>query len=152
LAAIATAANMRGCWTLMLQFASAVSLPFDAAFVNNNALGWIARDSSKPGRAGLESWVLQATPEWSKAHLEEDAQIVAAALIDAFIKLGGPTPATWAAHRWRYASTAPTLERMHVWDAEMSVGMCGDWLHGGKVEGAWLSGRALAKDFLNTNL
>jgi renalase len=24
------------------------------------------------------------------------------------------------------------------------LGLCGDWLHGGKVEGAWLSGQALA--------
>jgi hypothetical protein len=30
----------------------------------------------------------------------------------------------------------------------MRLGLCGDWLHGGKVEGAWLSGRALAQQVL----
>jgi renalase len=145
LTAIAATTNMRGCWTLMLQFASPVSLPFDAAFVHHSALSWIARDNSKPGRAGLESWVLQASPEWSEAHLEDAADDVAAALINAFVTLGGPTPSAWAAHRWRYASTEPAQERECAWDAALRIGMCGDWLNGGKVEGAWLSGRRLAE-------
>jgi renalase len=145
LAAIATATNMRGCWTLMVQFASPVSLPFDAAFVHNNALSWIARDSSKPGRAGLESWVLQASPEWSEAHLEDDADGVAAALIKAFVNVGGSTPSAWTAHRWRYASTEPAQQAGFAWDATLRIGMCGDWLNGGKVESAWLSGRRLAE-------
>ena len=145
LAAIATSTDMRGCWTVMLQFASPVSLPFDAAFVHNNNLSWIARDSSKPGRAGLESWVLQANPEWSEAHLEDTADDIAAALINAFVTLGGPLPSTWTAHRWRCASTEPAQKRGCAWDATLSIGMCGDWLNGGKVESAWLSGRRLAE-------
>jgi renalase len=152
LAAIATDTSMRGCWTLMLQFASPISLPFDAAFVHNNNLSWIARDSSKPGRTGLESWVLQASPEWSEAHLEDSADSVATALTKAFVDMGGPTPSTWAAHRWRYASTEPAQLRGCMWDAELAIGLCGDWLNGGKVEGAWLSGRQLAREFIGNDL
>jgi renalase len=148
LAAIATATDMRGCWTVMLQFASPISLPFDAAFVHNNTLSWIARDSSKPGRAGLESWVLQASPEWSETHLEDTADDIAAALIKAFVTLGGSLPSAWAAHRWRYASTEPAQKRGCAWDATLSIGMCGDWLNGGKVESAWLSGRRLAEQVM----
>ncbi len=148
LAAIATATSMLGCWTVMLQFASPVSLPFDAAFVHNNALSWIARNSSKPGRTGLESWVLQASTEWSEAHLEDSAESVVAALSSAFIRLGGTAPASGAAHRWRYAST----ERAHAhpggWDSALAMGVCGDWLHGGTVEGAWLSGRRIAEQVI----
>ena len=48
------------------------------------------------------------------------------------------------AHRWRYADTEPALTQGHWWDATACVGMCGDWLNGGKVEGAWLSGQSLA--------
>ena len=55
-------------------------------------------------------------------------------------------PAT--AHRWRYADTEPALTQGSWWDAQMRLGLCGDWLHGGKVEGAWLSGRALAQQVL----
>lgn len=31
---------------------------------------------------------------------------------------------------------------------EIGLGRCGDWLNGGKLEGAWLSGRALAEQAL----
>lgn len=35
-----------------------------------------------------------------------------------------------------------------AWDPDLGVGLCGDWLNGGKVEGAWLSGAALARQVL----
>jgi predicted NAD/FAD-dependent oxidoreductase len=73
LAALAGSAVMRGCWALMLRFAAPVDLPFDAAFVNQGPLRWIARNSSKPGRSGEETWLLHACAEWSEAHLEEDS-------------------------------------------------------------------------------
>ncbi len=148
LSAIAANTKMRGSWTLMLQFAAPVSLPLDAAFVGSSVLGWIARDSSKPGRSSLESWVLQATPEWSEAHIEDDANNVAAVLLAAFTQLGGPNPQTWTAHRWRYADTELSPQIGCAWDAELGIGMCGDWLNGGKVEGAWLSGQQLAQQVL----
>lgn len=152
LAAISADSKMHGAWAVMLQFAAPLSLSFDAAFVEQSALAWIARDRSKPGRAGMESWVLQASAEWSDAHLEDDADSVAAALIAAFMKLGGAQPLSWAAHRWRYAEIEKNPLRGCVWDAELGIGLCGDWLNGGKVEGAWLSGQALAQQYMRRRL
>ena len=149
LATLAAGANMRGCWALMLHFMQPVALQFDAAFVNDGPLRWIARDSSKPGRtehAGQETWLLHASAEWSEAHLELDAHSVAALLIDAFVQLGGRAPDAWKAHRWRYADTHPVLQQRYAWDAERRLGMCGDWLNGGKVQGAWLSGAQLGEE------
>jgi hypothetical protein len=148
LAARAGTVNMRGSWALMLRFAAPVELPFDGAFVNEGPLRWIARNNSKPGRGGRETWLLHATAEWSEAHLDQDADEVAASLLSAFRQLGGPTPQAWTAHRWRYADTEPSLDAGCAWDPDLGVGMCGDWLNGGKVEGAWLSGRALAQQVL----
>lgn len=51
----------------------------------------------------------------------------------------------WSAHRWRYATTHPNLDRGSVWDADKNLGICGDWLDVGKVEGAWKSGVHLAE-------
>lgn len=150
LAGLATSANMRGCWALMLRFSSPVDLPFDGAFVNGGPLSWIARDSNKPGRSGMETWLLHATPEWSEAHTESTGDAVAETLLAAFRQLGGPQPDAWSAHRWRYADTSPALEIGCAWDADPRLGLCGDWLNGGKVEGAWLSGRALARQVLET--
>jgi len=145
LAAIAAGAVMRGSWALMLRYDAPVALSFDAAFVNCGPLRWIARDNSKPGRGAQETWLLHASAEWSEAHLEETPETVAAALLQAFGQLGGPAPQAWSAHRWRYADTAPALDKGCLWDAGQRIGLCGDWLNGGKVEGAWLSGRALAR-------
>ncbi|HRD89185.1 MAG: FAD-dependent oxidoreductase [Candidatus Accumulibacter sp.] len=150
LAALAGSAMMRGCWALMLRFATPVDLPFDAAFVNQGPLRWIARNSSKPGRSGEESWLLHACAEWSEAHLEDDSASVAAALLCAFGQLGGPAPQEWTAHRWRYADTEPALAEGCAWRPEIGLGLCGDWLNGGKVEGAWRSGRMLAEQVLRS--
>jgi predicted NAD/FAD-dependent oxidoreductase len=153
LATLAENVVMRGSWTLMLHFTAPVSLPFDAAFVNRGPLRWVARDSSKPGRDQpnhCETWVLQATAAWSEAHLEGNPDTVAAELLEAFEKLGGAIPKTWTAHRWLYADSDPALDIAYAWQATMGVGLCGDWLNGGKVEGAWLSGNALAKQVIES--
>ena len=145
LAAVAASACMRGCWALMLQFDGPVDLPFDAAFVNSGPLRWIARDSSKPGRnVARDTWLLHAEPEWSEAHLEGLPADAAALMLAAFAALGGPAPQAWTAHRWRYADTREPLLEGCVWDGDLRLGLCGDWLNGGKVEGAWLSGQRLA--------
>lgn len=144
-AALAQAAHMQGCWTMMLQYPAPLALGFDAAFVNQGPLRWIARDSAKPGRDGGESWVLHASAEWSEAHIEDAADSVAAQLLAAFAALGGPAPQHVTVHRWRYASSAPDSAEVYSWDGALGVGMCGDWLNGGTVEAAWLSGRALAQ-------
>ncbi len=150
LAVLASNAVMRGCWALMLRFAAPVDLAFDAAFVNHGPLRWIARNSSKPGRSGEETWLLHARAEWSEAHLEENPERVAAALLYAFGQLGGPAPREWTAHRWRYADTDPALAAGCAWRPEIGLGLCGDWLDGGKVEGAWRSGRTLADQVLRS--
>ena len=47
------------------------------------------------------------------------------------------------------ALAAGELGRVHgAWDAGAGVGLCGDWVNGGRVEGAWLSGHALAQRVL----
>jgi renalase len=144
LAALDAAAEMLPGWALMLRYDTPQQMPFDAAFVNQGPLRWIARDSSKPGRHGAESWLLHASAAWSALHLERDEEAVAALLLAEFALLGGAAPAAWSAHRWRYASTLAAHHGGCVWRADAALGLCGDWLNGGKVEGAWLSGRALA--------
>lgn len=135
--------KMQGCWTMMLRYELPMTLSFDAAFVNEGPLSWVSRNLSKPGRTGLETWVLHASPSWSEAHLEEDAQVAGPLLIEAFREMGARAPSAWSAHRWRYASSAsPAAYRF--WSADLALGVCGDWANGDKVQGAWLSGRDLA--------
>lgn len=157
LAKIAAGVKMRGCWTLMCQFNSQLNLPFDGLFINNNLLSWVARDSAKQGRTSIgqtiqtnqtETWVLHASSEWSEAHIEDAPDLVASLMLKAFIQLGGEMPATFTAHRWRYADCMEYLNIACAWDANLQLGLCGDWLNGGKVQGAWLSGHSLAQKIL----
>ena len=148
LARLADSTTMRGSWALMLRYTAPLALPFDAAFVNAGPLRWLARDNSKPGRGMQETWLLHATAEWSEAHIEDGPAAVAEFLLAAFAELGAPAPAAWVAHRWRYADSAPPLDTTCALDA--TLGLCGDWLNAGKVEGAWLSGHALATRILGT--
>jgi renalase len=143
--AVTQAVVMRGCWSLMLHFSTPTALPYDAAFVNTGPLSWLAKNSSKPQREGKETWLLHASEPWSDAHLEQEKEWVAKELLQAFYQLGGSTPDGWAAHRWRYAKADPALDRQYCWSAQKHIGLCGDWLNGGKVEGAWLSGKELAR-------
>ncbi len=146
ISAVTDSIIMQPCWTVMMQFDAQLNLPFDAAFINTGPLSWVARNSSKPSRKGQESWVMHATPSWTLAHLEDKSEEIGPLLIEAFQALGGPQPATWSAHRWRYASSDTSIAIGAVFDAHTGIGLCGDWLNGGRVEGAWLSGQALAHD------
>jgi renalase len=149
LAQRAAAVRMRPSWALMLSYDAAQDLGFDAGFVNQGPLRWVARNSSKPGRSGGETWLLHAQAEWSELSLAMPPEQVAETLLQAFAALGGPPPAAWVAHRWLYADVAPAstaAAEACAWDAGLGLGLCGDWLGAGKVEGAWLSGQALAQE------
>ncbi|MDN2710030.1 FAD-dependent oxidoreductase [Janthinobacterium sp. SUN118] len=144
LASLAAASVMQPCWAVMARYAQPLALPFDAAFVNHGPLRWVARNNSKPGRHGQESWLLHAQPEWSEAHLDWSADQVAKALLHAFAQLGGAAPLAWSTQCWQHAAPAAGHDELFAWHERSRLGLCGDWLQAGTVEGAWLSGRALA--------
>jgi hypothetical protein len=146
LAACAAAVAMAPCWTVLLGFAAPLDLPWDGLFVNGSALGWAARDSSKPGRHG-EVWVLHGAPDFSRDHLDASPDAVVVALHDALAAVVGrslPGILWQEAHRWLYARAEEPLGVGCLWDAARGIGACGDWCADGRIEGAWLSGEALA--------
>jgi renalase len=141
------------CWTLMLAFPQAVqpTLPhlgpqWNAALSTHHRIAWLARESSKPRRATVERWTVQASAAWSQEHLEDDAPRVQAKLLKAFAEVTGihAQPAFAQMHRWRWARTMTPLGRSHLWDAKSGLGACGDWCLGHRVEDAFVSGLELA--------
>jgi hypothetical protein len=138
---------MAPCWTLMAAFAARPPLP-DWLQLAGGPIAWLARDSAKPGRDhARECWVVQASAAWSREHLEQPAEQVAALLLDAFGKLAGaalPGVQYAAAHRWRHALTETPLGVPCLWDAALSLGAAGDWCLGQRAESAAESGRAAA--------
>ena len=90
---------MAPCWVLMLAFDQAPDAPFDALAIETAPLARAFRNSTKPGRNGVETWTLHASSAWSLGHLESSPQEVAQILLAAFADLGGPQPSSWTTHR-----------------------------------------------------
>lgn len=148
LAARLAAMAMTPCWAVLAAFDEPVAARFDAAFVSGSALGWIARNQSKPRRDWkVDTWVLHATTTWSAAHLDDEADLVGAFLMEAFedlVRAGLPRAFYATTHRWRYAVADPPLGIGAIHDAESRITLCGDWCAGSRVEDAFLSGLAAA--------
>ncbi|MGI4939657.1 MAG: hypothetical protein ACRYHQ_03645, partial [Janthinobacterium lividum] len=94
--------------------------------------------------------VIQATPDWSAQHLEQPAETVCASLLAALSVATGvdlPPAVAAQAHRWRYARSG-RARTSRLWNDQIRLGVCGDWLLGPRVEAAWLSGTRLAAAML----
>lgn len=144
--------HLAPCWALILGFQQALGLDYDGAWVQGSRLRWIARDTSKPQRRPGEHWIGHASPEWSLEHLDDDPERVKEKLLKAFHEATAShvQPVYADVYRWRYAQATSTLPGDCLWDAASRVGVCGDWFAAGldgsgRVENAYLSGRALAE-------
>ena len=145
MAAMAQGCPSAPCWTAMTAFAEPIAIVRDIVR-DAGIIGWAARNSAKPGRGGIEAWVIQATADWSRVHLEDEATDVVDALLAALAgEAGGtlPVPVVRIGHRWRYAR-AGAAHHGSLWNEATRIGAVGDWLLAPRVESAWLSGRMLA--------
>lgn len=140
--------SMAPCWAVMLRFSEALAVSFDARRYQAGAIGWLARQGSRPGYAGKpHSWVLHARAEWSEARLEMPAELMLALLQKELVHLlGAPLPpiSYAAAHRWRYALTTQPLGQPFLANDDGSLYAAGDWCLGARVEYAHTSGTAVA--------
>ncbi|HSG50601.1 MAG TPA: FAD-dependent oxidoreductase [Rheinheimera sp.] len=136
------------CWAVNITLSASVVTPYDAVFVRKHAaVSWIARQNSKGGRGEQESWLVHFSPVFSKAHLNASEDFIAeVALLELQKILAQPLQITSSlCHRWRYAQQSDEYTPPgSVWLPELNLGLCGDWLAGGRVENAWLSGKQLA--------
>lgn len=135
------------CWAVMADFPEL--LPVAHTYRSDTApVSWAARNSAKPGRSGTESWVIHASPARSRALIDLPKDEVARLLLADFFAATGTAPAApqhLDAHRWLYAQPEARKGVGPLFDARLRIGIAGDWLHSPRVEGAWLSGRALAE-------
>ena len=144
--------TMKPSWTVMAAFEDRVAARFDAAFVNGSALGWIARNTSKPKRNWkIDCWVLQASSAWSQAHLDDRPDEIGSFLMETFhdlIPTGLPKAFYATVHRWRYAHADPPLAVGAIHDEESRITLCGDWCKGSRIEDAYLSGLEAAHSLI----
>ena len=149
----ASVVAMQPCWTLMGIADTADPAPgWALARPPTGPLAWVVRNDKRPGRTpvpGQAHWVVHAQAGWSRRHLEQPAAWVQQQMQAALAEYLGQ-PIAWqhaVVHRWRYAQAQPhpvAPGEACWWDAAHGLGVCGDFLGGSGVEGAWLSARSLA--------
>jgi predicted NAD/FAD-dependent oxidoreductase len=140
--------TMAPCWAVMAAFDAPLAGVPDAGFTGDPVLGWYARNGSKPGRETRESWVLHASPAWSRVEFDQPPHLVQRALLDRFSELVGralPRPLVADVHRWRHARVEVPLGEAFLFDRDAAIGFCGDWCLEARGEAAWRSGGALGE-------
>ena len=131
----------------MAAFAEPLDIEPDALREPDAAISWAARNSAKPERAGAECWVFHASPSRSREIIDHPKEEVAKVLLSDFLAQTGAIPKEsihLVAHRWLYAMPAAVKGEAARYDSNLGLGIAGDYLHSPRVEGAFLSGRALA--------
>jgi renalase len=151
LAEVAGAVNWDSCWAVAMALAQPSGADFEGAFMNDDPiLGWAALDSAKPRRGRVdgvaERWILHARPQWSRRYAGLNELDVTYWMVRSFaarLRRNLNPLHTWAV-RWPLATPINPLPRPFLWDEAQHLGMAGDWCGGPRVEGAYLSGLALA--------
>ncbi len=146
IAPIVTQFTMEPTWTTVVssdhQLTTSMNEPIDACFGgDHDVFDFISVERSKPGRDS-DLIVVQASPEWSKVRLEHDpdwiAQTIATELTNTFDIEVEPV----LSHRWRYArpKDPKMTTQKGIYQVDPGLWIAGDYLAGGRVEGAYLAG------------
>lgn len=140
--------DMTICWSAMFAFEEALDIPFDAAFVLDSPISWISRYQGVEEEMNRgESWVIHASPEWSLQYAASFRGRVMHALLDAFFEacdIPAIKPSSSSVHCWKHALPINTMEQDCLFDADATIGACGDWCTSPRIEGAILSGFSMA--------
>jgi predicted NAD/FAD-dependent oxidoreductase len=137
------------CWAVAAHFPTSPWPHHDGMRCQHPALYWVAHNSSKPGREDAgQWWVLHAGASWTQKHVDTAAPEVAELLVEAFREVTGfqTGPDDVVTHRWLYARSEGGEQPGHLWYPQHDIGLAGDWLSGGRVEGAFDSACGLVAE------
>ncbi|MEO0990581.1 MAG: FAD-dependent oxidoreductase [Pseudomonadota bacterium] len=140
------------CATLMAITATDLPEVPETQQSRGEPIAWIARDHAKPGRPKKFAWVAQASPEWSRRHLELPKEALAEAMVPLFCQCLGIAKEEVvysAGHRWRFAHVERPLGKAFAASPDQRLYVAGDGCRGPRAEDAWLSGDAVAIDLLS---
>jgi renalase len=134
------------CLALLVVLAGPSAVPVEGVAPKSGLLRWVA-DNAKKGLSPEEQGAvtLLATPEFSAANYGRPEEEIRELMMPAAREwLGQAAVVSTALHRWRYSEPVGTWPEPCVWLPELALGLAGDAFGGPRVEGAALSGLALA--------
>lgn len=118
----------------------------------NDPLAWIACENMKAGRVaeGCTVYVIQASPDYSRQHIEQNPEYWASdlqVLLEKTWSLDASKRGSVFAHRWRYARRKESVPAPK--DLPKGIFLCGDSITDSRLESVWKSGLATANQILN---
>ena len=137
--------------TAMIAFKNQKTLNISSIKFNDNILAWASNENSKKRfKSNTSLWTLQSTLKWSKKNINYSKKNnkILDLLILRFLKLMNLDKNKIIykkIHGWKYSYNYLKSPSTNYWNKNISLGVCGDWLLGPKVENAWQSANDLYK-------
>ncbi len=113
--------------------------------ISGEYIDWIADNRYKGISPGVTAITLQAMPEFSAEHWEDDDNRVGDLLLDSAKKVLQAPPAEYAVRRWVLAKPHSVHPDICFEVGDPTLLMAGDGFQGYRVEGAAVSGQEAAK-------
>lgn len=148
--------TMEPTWTVVLESESIMmssdGSPLDACFGGDDpVIDFVSFERSRPGRNN-RFVVIHSTPDFARQHLEIEPE-EAAALLMPHLQTGlGIEGEVILSHRWRFArpTDATVVAQKGAYQVDTGLWIAGDYLSGGRVEGAYLAGLEVADRVLDS--
>lgn len=140
-----TALTYDPCLALLVTLAGRSRLPLDGVRCEEGVVRWAVDNQSKGVSPNVAAVTLHLSPEFSAANYgRTDLEVLELVRAEAEAVIGAPI-ATATLHRWKFSHARNTHPERFVWWPEEQLGLAGDGFGGARVEGAALSGLALAE-------
>ncbi len=139
------------CLAVMARYPQAPKPEWNGIQADDATVGWIGLNSAKHPLPPGQTVVIHGADGFSEDWQDRDLEEAGDRLIERAAHLAGNdwlwTPTARAVHRWRFARPlhGPPTEWFGSAPGVPGLFLAGDGFAGGKIEGAWLSGRAAAR-------
>jgi len=133
------------CLALLVVLSGESAVPADGVALESGSIRWIADNTKKGISPGVAAALtIHASPEFSALHYGKTEAEVTALLLPAAERFLGAPVVSATLHRWKFSEPRVTHAERCVWLDDLALGFAGDAFGGPRVEGAVLSGLALA--------
>lgn len=130
---------------LLVTIAGRHHLPAEGLRRDTGVVRWAADNQTKGVSPNVAAITLHLSAEFSAEHYgKTEAEVLELVRAEAEEIIGAPIN-TATMHRWRYGHACATFSEPFVWWEAESLGLAGDAFGGAKIEGAALSGLAIAE-------
>lgn len=144
LAARLAALTYDPCLALLVTLGGRSRLPAEGLRRECGAIRWAADNQAKGVSPNVAAVTLHLSPDFSAQHYGcTDAEVLELVRAEAEDLIGAPIAGA-TLHRWKFSLARTTDSEPFIWLPESRLGFAGDAFGGPRVEGAALSGLALA--------